>query len=520
MAEATAIEENSSPRGPHLTRQGKPSPFTELRILPIITTSTADLVRDFFQPFLLRSVSYDRGVGFFSAGWLRIDAIGLAGLVRNGGRARWVTSPILSEEEWRALRKGVEAANNSTLCQALHRSLDEIEIGLTADTLSILAWMVADGLLEFRFAIPTDSLDGEFHDKFGIFTDAYGKRVSFNGSYNDSVQGTRNYESLKVFCSWTESTAPMVEADVVRFERLWNGREPNLRVYTLPEAIHSRIQRYRIPGRPYSQDLGFRTPARPPLRSYQEEAIIAWEKAGRCGVLDMATGTGKTRVALTAAKRTYGLRAVIIGVPTDPLLSQWQREVREEGGFAPPLAIFGGHATWQDQAFNRLCLLQDIGESEASRLIVLIGTYHSLASEQFQTILQDASPPPRSLLFIADEVHRLGAPFFQNAMQQAYGCRLGLTATLTHPFNIEGTAAIHNYFGGVVYKFPFEKAVGTVLCRYDYHVRFAELSDEEFEEYKELSHALNALSLRIGWSIVEGLKFIWATRLPKGRTLL
>src|SRR5713226_3439635 len=242
MVEATAIEENSSPRGPHLTRQVKPSPFTELRILPIITTSTADLVQDFFQPLLLRGVAYDRGVGFFSAGWLRINTIGLAGLVRNGGRARWVTSPILSQEEWEALRTGVEAANDPILCQALHRSLDDLEISLAADTLSTLAWMVADGLLEFRFAVPTDSLDGEFHDKFGIFADAYGNRVSFNGSYNDSVQGTRNYESLKVFCSWNGSTAPMVEADVVRFERLWNGQEPNLRVYTLPEAIRSRIQ--------------------------------------------------------------------------------------------------------------------------------------------------------------------------------------------------------------------------------------------------------------------------------------
>lgn len=80
-----------------------PSPFIELRLLPILTTSTADLVQDFFEPLLLRSLSYDRGVGFFSAGWIRLNAVGLAGLVRNGGRARWVTSPVLSQEEWEAV---------------------------------------------------------------------------------------------------------------------------------------------------------------------------------------------------------------------------------------------------------------------------------------------------------------------------------------------------------------------------------------------------------------------------------
>jgi hypothetical protein len=100
MAEAPAIEEHSSLRSLHLTGQVKPSPFTELRILPIITTSTTDFVQDFFQPLLLRGVAYDRGVGFFSAGWLRINTVGLAGLVRNGGRAHWATSPIPSQEEW------------------------------------------------------------------------------------------------------------------------------------------------------------------------------------------------------------------------------------------------------------------------------------------------------------------------------------------------------------------------------------------------------------------------------------
>jgi len=50
---------------------------------------------------------------------------------------------------------------------------------------------VADGLMEFRFAIPTAELDGDFHDKFGIFGDDAGQRVSFLGSYNDTMKGHR-----------------------------------------------------------------------------------------------------------------------------------------------------------------------------------------------------------------------------------------------------------------------------------------------------------------------------------------
>jgi len=71
---------------------------------PILNTSDADIIADFFVPTLGVSVCYDRGVGFFSAGWLRVAAEGMAAFARNSGRARWVTSPILSEADWQALR--------------------------------------------------------------------------------------------------------------------------------------------------------------------------------------------------------------------------------------------------------------------------------------------------------------------------------------------------------------------------------------------------------------------------------
>jgi hypothetical protein len=70
----------------------------------VINTSDADIIADFFVPALSASVRYDRGVGFFSAGWLRVAAEGMAAFARSSGRARWVTSPILSEEDWQALQ--------------------------------------------------------------------------------------------------------------------------------------------------------------------------------------------------------------------------------------------------------------------------------------------------------------------------------------------------------------------------------------------------------------------------------
>jgi len=224
----------------------------------VLDSSTSDLVADFFVPALRASVRYDRGVGFFSSGWLRLAAAGMVEFAANSGRARWVTSPILGEKDWQALQLGDAARYDEVLRRALERNLDDLERALKEETLSALAWLVADGILGFKLALPRNKLErGEFHDKFGIFTDAGGNRVSFNGSYNDSIQGARNYESIKIFCSWQPAFADLVRADTERFEKLLTS--------------------------PWK---------------HQREAIEAWEKNNRIGLMSMATGSGKTRTAV------------------------------------------------------------------------------------------------------------------------------------------------------------------------------------------------------------------------------
>ncbi|MCB1091361.1 MAG: DNA repair helicase, partial [Verrucomicrobiae bacterium] len=290
-----------------------------LDVPAFLDTSSADLVDDFFVPALTRSVSYDRGVGFFTSGWIRQAGAGLAMFADSGGKARWVTSPILDENDWDALRTGDEARIDQALRRALENTVEDLARCLEEDTLAALAWMVADGLLDFRLALPRQKLSGgEFHDKFGIFTDEDGNQVSFNGSYNDSLQGSLNYESIKIFKSWDEAFRPLVEQDVIRFERLWRDEDPNVRCYLLPEAVRDRIVRLRPADRPYRRPDGVENlvvrdderryiepgtiPSWLKLRDYQDAAIQAWvrdgvppsDPDGRRGILAMATGSGKT----------------------------------------------------------------------------------------------------------------------------------------------------------------------------------------------------------------------------------
>ena len=229
--------------------------LTELSLQPFLDTSSTDLIREFFIPALSNSICYDRGVGYFSSGWLRLASQGMVEFAANGGHARWVTSPILSVLDWEVLLAGDAARSDCALLEALDCDIATLSETLEKNTLSALAWMVADEMLDFNSRVPYHKLEqGDFHDKFGIFTDAEGNHVSFNGSYNDSVQGNRNYESIKVFCSWIPTFAPLVQADVERFDRLWNDGDPNVKVYSLPDAAREQILRVRTEySRPYPE---------------------------------------------------------------------------------------------------------------------------------------------------------------------------------------------------------------------------------------------------------------------------
>jgi len=204
--------------------------LSELHFASTFDTSTSDLITDFFVPALKKSVRYDRGVGYFSSGWFRIAAAGMVEFAGNAGRARWVTSPILDPSDWEALQTGDAARTDALLYVRLQTQIADIAETLAQNTLSALAWMVADAILDFKIAVPRAKLDrGDFHGKFGIFTDATGIQVSFNGSYNDSIQGTRNYEAVKVFASWEAAVVSLVAGDAAQFQRLWDNHDPNVK---------------------------------------------------------------------------------------------------------------------------------------------------------------------------------------------------------------------------------------------------------------------------------------------------
>jgi superfamily II DNA or RNA helicase len=444
-------------------------PLRDLPLRPVLETSTRDLVREFFIPALSESVKYDRGVGYFTSSWLKLAAGGLVGLARNGGRARIVASPILSADDWAALREGEDARVEPALHAAMKRTLDELATDLVGDTLAALAWMVADELLEFRIAVPTADLDGDFHDKFGIFGDANGDALAFHGSSNDSAQAFRNYESIDVFYAWAdERDAERVVHHQARFERLWSNRDANVRVFALPEAIRRNLVEFAdSTSRPYpAPGSGVSDEPRDDRWRHQRAALAAFLEH-RNGVLEMATGTGKTRTALMIMEelRNRGLiKSAIVTAHGTDLLDQWYRQLR--GGVFPVYRAYENHRE----------ALSYANYPDGALLLA--------SREKLPEVLPRLSArlAPETLL-VCDEVHGMGAPGSVTALSDRlspFGFRLGLSATPEREYDAEGNAFITREIGPVIYKFGLREAIERgILCGFDYVPLDYSFTDED-----------------------------------------
>jgi superfamily II DNA or RNA helicase len=469
----------------------------DLDLLPVYDSADHDLMKDLIVPLLENAVTYIRGVGFFTSGWLRVAAHGLVSLVERGGHAQYVVSPILEKEDWNALQRGDQAKEDDIIRRALQRDIDGLASSLENDTRDALAWLVADDLLQFRFAVPrVPGTVGDYHDKVGIFIDKQGDMVAIHGSFNDTVGGTLNGEAFSVFKSWVAGQLPFVQRHHVRLTKLWLEGNAQFVTRGVPDAVREQFIRLRTSlDRPYSLPNGgqARTALRGPhcpvtLRDFQAEAIGRWRDNACRGILEMATGTGKTKTALAAAVDRYstlGRLALIITVPYLHLLEQWARNCRQFGFL--PVFCSGEHRNWQIEAKSQISDFR----LRALSQVCLIAVHNTAATSAFAETAERI--PPEYCLFVADEAHALGAVKLQSALLPGVAMRMGLTATPHRWYDEAGTEVLMKYFSGVAYEYPLEKAIGKCLVPYEYHPMPVNLTEDEETEFRRITDQIVSL---------------------------
>jgi len=461
--------------------------FRDLDLPRVIDTADTDFISEFYTPLLSRAVRYDRGVGFFSSSWIESAARGMADLAENGGVARWITSPILGEDDWEAIQQGMEAQTDEVLKRRLEEQISDLRYDLEYHTRNTIAWMIADGLLEIRFAVPKGDLSGDFHDKFGVMEDSEGNTVAFHGSQNDSETALSNYEAYTVDCDWlSDRDAEGVQHQQKRFNRLWEGSLENIDIYSIPEAAENEIAKLRDDDyRPYTppeEDSNNIT-----LRPYQRDAIRVWQENNQRGLFEMATGTGKTFTALAATESAFDRpnppELVVIAVPFTHLAPQWEEEMELFDIDTPTYAYGTDNANWKSD-LSKLISNLNLGITKRG---VLLTTHTTLSTAYFREQIQKHQGIS---LLIGDEAHHLGSEYQQGGLLQDYDYRIGLSATPQRYFDEEGTEDLLEYFGGVVYEYTLAEAIPEFLTPYEYHPVVVELTAEEIEEYRALSHRL------------------------------
>lgn len=92
-----------------------------------LDTSEDNLIDELYTPCLKWAERFDRGVGYFTTGWLTYNVAGLSDFASRGGKMRLITSPILSTEDTDAII-GAENQDGSAFLRLEAALLENVEI--------------------------------------------------------------------------------------------------------------------------------------------------------------------------------------------------------------------------------------------------------------------------------------------------------------------------------------------------------------------------------------------------------
>ena len=305
--------------------------LSELRLKSEYRSDQDDFVNDFYIPCLTRSSHYWRAAGYFTSRGLAVAAQGITSLIKAGGTMRLIVSPLFSAEDLDAIHRGY-AARLDIVTKSLLRVFESIPNKTVEDSLGYLAWMIAEENLEIRIAVPISEQNapkaGIYHEKLGLFLDHFGNTVAFTGSPNETAGGlVENFETIDIFCSWDDPQG-RVKRKRSNFERLWDDKTLGLSVIGFPEAARQQLLKFRpdqLTPESFAESHERNVIVQRDRWKHQKEAIAEFLKSER-GILEMATGTGKTKTSLQICEfltRQNTVETIIVSTDGNDLLDQW-----------------------------------------------------------------------------------------------------------------------------------------------------------------------------------------------------
>lgn len=448
-----------------------------------------DPVKNFYVPCLREASFYKRAAGYFRSSVFHVVGPEFLSFVRKGGKIHLICSPALDSGDVERITEGYNR-RYAELSSTLIKQFDELLANpASAFGARMLATLIAIGSLDLKIAMRRDR-KGIYHEKIGVFSDSIGNFVSFKGSANETWSGWSaegNFESIEVFCGWRGGLeAHRVDKHLKHFDRLWSCEDEDIEVQNLPKTAKEYFESFA------SQSLEaletkekIATVTRRVPLPHQEKAISNWVEAGRRGILEHATGSGKTFTAITAIKaHVHDGSPALILVPSRLLLSQWAEEISQEIPEAAILLAGGGNSRWRTS--NRLEAMTAADKDLGPR--VAISTMPTASSDEFQNRIVQGG----HLFVVADEVHQIGSQQNSRFLAVHAGPRLGLSATPTRYGDPEGTDRIFRFFGPIIP--PSVSLMDAVeagrLVPYEYHPHPVNLSESEADDWRDKTEAI------------------------------
>ena len=194
-----------------------------------------DIISEFFMPCLNNCIQYDRAVEFVTLRGLTTLSLGFHNATPNA-RTRIITGHQFAISDLNTMTK-LFSRNGNNVLKFKPELIRDIK-------LEQIRRLIVDGNLMFKIAIPSsESVDGTFSEKIGIFRDANGDAVVFSGTSSMMLaRQNMDFESIDVFTSWNDKSR--VETKIDDFEKLWTNETNSVKVYDFEYAENHNLLKY------------------------------------------------------------------------------------------------------------------------------------------------------------------------------------------------------------------------------------------------------------------------------------
>ena len=212
---------------------------------------------------------------------------------------------------------------------------------------------------------------------------------------------------------------------------------------------------------------------------HQREAVDTFLRESS-GILEMATGTGKTRTALRIMDQLIqngSTTASIISADGNDLLDQWCLELDAWLLDSGRPWILHRHFA-QHKGLGSFIL-------DHNKAILVI------SRAQLHRVLPRIPAATKDrMIIVHDEVHGLGVPTsieLLKGQHSSFRWRLGLSATPERAYDDRGNKFIEKEIGPTIFEFPLERAISRgVLCGFEYVPLHYELTDGDRKRLRDV----------------------------------